>query len=263
MSKLHKSLIVAVLLSGIVASCGGELEDTYVLTTLKQATGTSVVSPGFKYSFDTPNIIGAAKSVALIREGNQIEFFVGQDLEQKVRELQGKKFTVAARKYFTPYIHFVVDYIVVGSDTIQVGEPSGVKLPLLRPVAQFVAPEEYEALDLNKITPNLAALNDIKDKKFKVAASKITWDEIPEGGASVSYFSVNLKNIRFFVDETNDAMLAILSAIMNEDKVFEGGVQYVSTPTGLSKEYRERLRSGGKVKIGYIMFGGNAVTIQM
>jgi len=89
MSKLHKSLIVLVLLSGILAGCGGTLEDTYVLATLKQACGTELVSVGFKYSFDTPNFIGAAKSVALAREGSQIEFFVGQDIQDKLKDLQG------------------------------------------------------------------------------------------------------------------------------------------------------------------------------
>lgn len=263
MSKLYKSLVVLFVLSGILASCGGKLEDTYVLATLKQACGNDLVSVGFKYSFDSPSFIGAAKSIALVREGNQIEFFIGQDIQDKVKDLQGKKYTVAARKYFTPYIHFVVDYIMVGADTIQVGDPSEVKLPNLRPMAGFTAPEEYETLDLGKITPNLATLNDIKDKKFKVAGAKITLEQVPESGATVPYYSVNLRNVRFFVDEQSDAMLAILDAIMNEGKTFEGGVSYETNPTSLSKDYRERFRSGGKVKIGYMVFGGNSVTAAM
>ncbi len=263
MSKLHKSLVIGVLLSGILVSCHGKLEETYVVTSLRSAARDDVVSVGFKYSLDTPNVIGAAKNCALVREGNEIEFFLGQDIAEKMKGVEGKKYTMAIRKYFNPYVHFIVDFLVAGSDTIQVGEPSGVKLPLLRPAEKFTPPEEFETIDINKITPNLGILNDIKDKKFKVTDSKITWDEIPEGGAPTWYYSINLKNVRFFVDEPNDAMLAVLSAIMREGKAFEGGVQYTSNPTSLSKDYREKLKSGGKVEIGYIMFGGNAVTVRM
>ena len=37
MSKLHKSLVVAILLTGVLAGCGGKIEETYVLTSLKNA----------------------------------------------------------------------------------------------------------------------------------------------------------------------------------------------------------------------------------
>jgi hypothetical protein len=263
MSKLYKSLVVAALLTSVLAGCRGKVEETYVLTSLKNAASGNVVSVGFKYSFDSPTVIGVARNVALVREGNQIEFFVGDGLEAKMQGVEGKKFTIAARKYFSPYIHFIVDYMVAGSDTIQVGEPSGVKLPLLRAAAQFTAPDEYESIDLAKITPALPTLNDIKDKKFQVDNAKITHDEIPEGGATVPYYVINLKNVRFFVDEPNDAMVAVLSAIAKEGKVFKGGVQYMSTPTSLSRDFRERLKAGGKVRVGYIVYGGNAVTIQL
>jgi len=263
MSKLYKSLVVAVLLTGILAGCRGKLEETYVLTSLKNAARGDVVSIGFKYSFDSPNVIGVANNVALVREGNEIEFFVGDGLEAKMQGVEGKKFTMATRKYFSPYIHFVVDYVVAGSDTIQVGEPSGVKLPLLRPMAQFTAPDDYESIDINKITPALPTLNDIKDKKFKVDTAKITHDQIAEGGTPTWYYSINLKNVRFFVEETNDAMLAVMSAMVKEGKPFQGGMEYTSTPTSLSRDFRERLKAGGKVRIGYIMYGGNAITIQL
>ena len=111
MSKPYKFLAVAVLLSGVLAGCGGKLEDTYVRTTLKDAARGDVMSPNFRYSFDTPSIIGAAKNVALVREGNIIEFFVGDGIADKAKGLEGKAFVVHARKYFTPYIHFMVDYV--------------------------------------------------------------------------------------------------------------------------------------------------------
>ncbi len=258
MSKLFKFLAVAVLLSGVLAGCGGKLDDTYVATTLNEAARGEIVSPNFKYSFDTPSIIGAAKNVALVREGNIIEFFVGDGLADKTGQLEGKKFVVYARKYFTPYIHFMVDFIISGADTIQVGEV-GVQLPNTRPAAQFTPPDEYEAIDTAKLTSSLGDLRDIADKKFKVDGAGVSWNQVGDSWA----YSIGLKSVNFFVDETNDAMLAVLSAIAKEGKTFSGGVHYISTPTDLPREYRERYRSGGNVKIGYILYGGNALLISM
>jgi hypothetical protein len=260
MSKLYKSLVVAVLITGVFAGCKGNVEETYVLTSLKGAASGDVVSIGFKYSFDSPNVIGVANNVALVREGNRIEFFIGDGLEAKMQGVAGKQFTVATRKYFTPYIHFVVDYVMSGSDTIMVGDPSGVKLPLLRPAGAFAAPEEYIAVELNKLTASPLTLKDIEDKKFKVEGGKIVAEQI----ADASKLVLKLKNVGFTVDETNDAMIAVMRAIMTEGKSFDGGVQDGTIARSESaRTMRERLNIGGDVKIGYILFGGNAITIAM
>lgn len=258
MSKLFKFLAVTVILSSFIAGCGGQLEDTYIQTTLRDAARGDVVSANFKYSFDTPNMIGAAKNVALVREGSIIEFFVGDGLADKAKALEGKKFVVHARKYFTPYIHFMVDYIVSGADTIQVGEVA-TKLPNTRPIAQFTAPEDYEMLDTSRLSSSLGDLRGIVDKSFKIEGAGITFDRIGD----LSGYMLNLKNVRFLLEEENDAMLAILSAIMNEGKTFDGGVRYVSTPTSLSRDLREGNKFGGNVKIGYILYGGNACLITL
>jgi hypothetical protein len=260
MSKLYKSLVIAILLTGVLASCKGNVEETYVLTSLKNAASGDVVSIGFKYSFDSPNVIGAANNVALVREGNRIEFFIGDGLEAKLKGVEGKQFAMATRKYFTPYIHFVVDYLISGSDTIMVGEPSGVKLPLLRPEVQFTAPEEYIVVELNKITSSALTLKEIADKKFKVENAKIVTEQI---GAE-SKLVLKLKNVGFAIDEANDAMLAVLKAIMTENKPFNGGVAYGSVVrSDAARTMREKMNIGGDVKIGYILFGGNAIMIQM
>lgn len=258
MSKLSGFLAVAVLFSAVFAGCGGELEDAYVMTTLQEAARGDILSPNFKFSFDTPNMIGSAKNVALVREGNIIEFFVGDGLSDKAKPLAGKKFVVHARKFFTPYVHFMVDYIVSGADTIRVGEVA-TTLPNTRAMAQFTPPDEYEMVDTGRLSPSLPDLRAIADKKFKVESAGIAWEQV---GDSWTY-SLNFRNVRFFIDESNDAMLAVLNAIMNEGKNFAGGVHYVSTPTSLPRDYRERMRAGGNVKIGYILYGGNAILISM
>ncbi len=260
MSKLYKSLAIAILITGVFAGCGGNAEETYVLTSLKNAASGDVVSIGFKYSFDSPTVIGAANNVALVREGNRIEFFIGDGLEAKLQGVEGKQFTIAARKYFNPYIHFVVDYVMAGSDTIMVGEPSGVKLPLLRPEAQFTAPEEYVVVELNKITSSALTLKEIADKKFKVDSAKIVAEQV--GGESK--LVLKLKSVGFTIDEPNDAMLAVMKALMKENKPFNGGVSYGSLERGgAARTMREKMNIGGDVKIGYILYGGNAIMIQM
>jgi len=216
------------------------------------------VSIGFKYSFDSPNVIGASNNVALVREGNRIEFFIGDGLEAKLKGVEGKQFALATRKYFTPYIHFVVDYVTAGSDTITVGEPSGVKLPLLRPEAQFVAPEEYVTVELNKLTSSALTLKEIADKKFKVEGAKLVSEQIGAESALV----LKLKNVGFTIVEDNDAMRAVLKAIIGENKPFNGGVAYGSVPRG-DRAMREKLNIGGDVKVGYILYGGNSIMIQM
>ena len=262
MSKLCKSLVVVILLAGVLAGCKGNVEETYVLTSLKNAATGVVVSIGFKYSFDSPNVVGAANNVALVREGNRIEFFIGDGLEAKLKGVEGKQFAVATRKYFNPYIHFVVDYVTSGSDTIMVGEPSGVKLPLLRPEAQFTAPEEYVVVELNRITSSALTLKDIADKKFKVENAKVVAEQMPGLNGIESKLVLKLKNVGFTVEEPNDAMLAVMKAVMNENKPFNGGVSYGAVPRS-DRAARERLNIGGDVKIGYILFGGNAIMIQM
>jgi hypothetical protein len=262
MSKLYKFLVIAIILTGVLAGCKGKVEETYVLTSLKNAASGDVVSIGFKYSFDSPNVIGAANNVALVREGNRIEFFIGDGLEAKLKGVEGKQFAVAARKYFTPYIHFVVDYLWAGSDTIQVGEPAGVKLPLLRPEAQFTAPEEYITVELNKLTSSALTLKEIAEKKFKVENAKIAAEQLPGGNGDESKLVLRLKNVGFTIDETNDAMLAVLKAIMTENKPFNGGVIYGAVPRS-DRAMREKYDLGGDVKIGYILYGGNAIMIQM
>ncbi len=114
-----------------------------------------------------------------------------------------------------------------GSDTIMVGEPSGVKLPLLRPEAQFAAPEEYVVVELNKITSSALTLKEIADKKFKVENAKIVAEQIPGPNRELV---LKLKNVGFTIDEPNDAMLAVMKAIMNENKPFNGGVSYGAVP---------------------------------
>ena len=75
MSKLLSTLAVVALISGLFTGCGGKLEETYMPVSLHEASQGQVTSPGFKFGFDTPHFIAAQGDLALVREGNIIEFF--------------------------------------------------------------------------------------------------------------------------------------------------------------------------------------------
>ena len=79
MSKLISTVLATILVAGLVAGCGGKLEETYQMVTLREAGHSQIVSPGFKFGFDTPDFIAANGDLALVREGNLIEFFTGTE----------------------------------------------------------------------------------------------------------------------------------------------------------------------------------------
>ena len=109
MSKSLKIFLISALLASVFVGCGGKVEENYIMTTVREASRGDLLSPGFKYSFDNPNIIAAYGNMALIREGNLIEFLSGDNIEGKLAEVQGRRFTVGARKIYSPRIHFTCD----------------------------------------------------------------------------------------------------------------------------------------------------------
>ena len=164
-----------------------------------------MVSIGFKYSFDSPSIIGAANNVALVREGNRIEFFIGDGLEAKMKGVEGKQVHDGDPQVFHSLYSFR-RRLRHGRLRYDHGRRTpGVKLPLLRPEAQFTAPEEYVVVELNKITSSALTLKEIADKKFKVENAKIVAEQV--GGESK--LVLKLKNVGFTIDEPNDALLAV------------------------------------------------------
>ena len=126
MSRYIKSFLIVALLSGFFAGCGGNVEETYIMTSVREATRGDLLSPGLKYGFDNPRLIAVYKNMALVREGNLIEFFVGEDLENAVEKVGGRRFVLGARKLYNPFIHFTADFFAAGGDSIKVYEPYNV-----------------------------------------------------------------------------------------------------------------------------------------
>jgi len=259
MSRFFTIILLTALLSGIIAGCGGKVEDTYIMTTVREATRGNLLSPGFKFGFDSPNFISAHKNLAMVREGNLIEFFSGEGIEAKLAQVGGKKVTVGARKLFNPLIHFTVDFLFAGGDTILVGEPYEVALPTLMRTNEF-AKDDFIEVDLAALTTNRLKLKPIQNEKFLVDKGVIMFEEIESGGEMSMFYTLHLPNVRFIIDEPSDEIQLVLKACMGENMYFDGGVSYGSIA---SRGMREGMNVGGMVKIEFVNYSGWVVPGEM
>ena len=256
MSRLSRILLAAAILSGIVAGCGGSIEDTYMTTTIRSATRDRLMSPGFKFAFNSPEIVAVHKDVAMIREGNLLEFAAGQDLEGKLKEVAGKRYVMGTRKFFNPIVYFTVDYLAVGTDTISVGEPYEVSFPVL---SKRYDDEDFQEIDLSALTANMRVLRPIINApKFKVPEGTVKYEEVTYKVETGMMYTLNFENVRFIVDEPGDNIELILKALISENHFFVGGVTYEGRPT-TSNEYRRSTKIAGKVVVDYIKYGGNII----
>ncbi len=259
MSRVLVTLLIAILLTGILAGCGGNIEETYILTTLREATRGDLLSPGFKYSFDSPKFIAAHKHLALVREGNLIEFFSGHNIESRMAGMMGGKYVVGARKMFNPRIYFTVDWVTAGTDTVIVGENYDVIFPVLLKGTEYPT-DDYLEIDLDVLTPNVLKLKPIFNKRFLVGNSKLAYEEVlmPNNETKMAYM-LHLKNVRFILEEPNDEIMLILKALINENLYFDGGVSFGGRPT-TSRSYRDKTKIGGKVKLEFVRYSRHIVT---
>ncbi len=253
MSKLLNTILITALFASVLAGCGGKHEENYIMTTVREASRGDLISPGFKYAFEAPNVVAAHSNMALVREGNLIEFFTGVDIENKLERVKGKRFTIAARKLYTPRIHFTVDFLLAGGDTIKVGEPYEVVFPAL---LKSIEVENFKEVDLSSLGPSTLALKPIYNTKFLLKNANVGWEEVEWMGETQKVFTLNLDNVRFIVDNPSDQLGLVLKALMSEHVYFDGGVSFGDRPATSTRDYRTRTKIGGKVSIDFIRYGG-------
>ncbi|HER44195.1 MAG TPA: hypothetical protein ENO08_07025 [Candidatus Eisenbacteria bacterium] len=254
MSRFVKSFLIVAVLSGFIAGCGGSVDETYVMVSLREATRGDVLSPGFKYSFDKPNFVAVHKNVGLVREDNLVEVFVGDGLEETLGKVAGGRFSVLARKFFEPVIHFNIDYLVMGADSMVVGTPYEAAIPNMLRTRDYNT-DEFIEVDLGKLTTNRLTLKEIQDTKFKVSNAKVMYEMI----ADEMHYTLHLPNVRFIIEEPGDDIVLILKALMNEKLYFSGGVSYGTIP---SQTMRNSTDSGGYVKVDYVAYGNRYIVVR-
>ena len=131
---------VSVMLLGLLAvtfiglsGCGKkEVVDPYVYDSLGRVTRGDTLSTNFLFEIDAPEFDYVRGNTAIVRDGNIMEFLVGEDLEHNYRNLAGT--LLGVKKTFSPApTHLVIQRIkrggVVEADSLPV--PSHYTVPTL------------------------------------------------------------------------------------------------------------------------------------
>ena len=124
--------LMAVTLIGLSGCSEEEVVDPYVYDSLRRITRGDTLSVGFTFEIDAPELEYVKGDVAIIRDGNLLEFLVGQDLEHTYGNMAGT--LLGVKKTFTPQpTHLVIERIkrngVVEADSLP--RPTGYVLPRL------------------------------------------------------------------------------------------------------------------------------------
>lgn len=257
MSRLVSSLIIASFMLGVFAGCGGELEETYMEVSLREANFDQIASPGYKFSFDTPDFVAANGSVSIVREENLLEFFTGYGIENLLEGVEGSNYSVGVIKRFSPSVHYLVKYIAMGNDTTFVDPPMENPLPN---IVKGFDDSPYEEIDLDELNYSTRTTSDIIDLQFKLPKAAVTYEEIEYGGEPEMSYMLNLPNVRFIVDSPSDDAVLFLKALMNEEHYFNGGVRFGDRPTNATRNYRRANKIAGKVTVEYINYADKFIS---
>jgi len=124
--------LMAVTIIGLAGCAEEEVVDPYTYSSLRRITRGDTLSVGFTFEIDAPELEYINGDVAIIRDGNLLEFLVGEDLEKNYPNMAGT--LLGVKKTFTPQpTHLVIERVkrggVVESDSIP--RPVGYILPKL------------------------------------------------------------------------------------------------------------------------------------
>jgi hypothetical protein len=235
----------------IACSETGEV-DPYATVTLQQATRGQVVSKGFKYKFQNPEIVALNRNIGLIREGQLLEFIGARSLEDRLSGKTDGNFELAVIKQFSPYVHFKVEQIFTEMDTTFMTQTGGVVYPTIWKPADYGV-ESYEEKDINAIPYNrTGALRGMVDTKMMVQG--IITLEKEEGR---TYYMLHGENAKFRVADPSDGIGLFLKMLIANNYLFEGGILMTAV-----EDYGERMKSkiAGTVEIQYLKFGDRIIT---
>jgi len=245
-------LMLAVLVASMLVACSNSGEkDPYALVTLRDVTQGSVVSKGFKYKFQNPNIVAMYRNLAIISDGHLMEFIGARSLEDKIQDHVNGFFELSVVKEFSPYVHFKVEKCATETDTIFFSAAGSIPWPLMASADKF-STDTYEQVDINTIPYNrTGVLNQISDKKIKIKAR--IKEEEEEGK---HYYVFEADNAKFRIADTNDGVGLILKILQKNNYWFEGGVVMTSR-----EEYATRMKTkvAGTFEIQYVKYGDRII----
>lgn len=244
------SLFVAI--SFLACSDSGEV-DPYALVTLRQATQGSVVSKGFKYRFENPQVLQVNDHLGLIREGNLIEFISGRSLQGRLASLSGN-FQLCVVKEYSPFVHFRVEKIYTEVDTVFISQAGGLSYPSIHNAEGFEH-SDFEDFTVDRFPVNRTAfLKDQVDKKFFVTCSV---EEIEEDGEK--FYVLAGESSRLKVVEPSDGIAVMLKLLMASNYPFEGGFTFNEMEENFP--YRKRTGIVGSVEVNFVKYGRTVVSL--
>lgn len=241
-------LLLAVMVVPMIAACSGSEEaDPYALVTLRDVARGTVVSKGFKYRFQNPEIVAMHRNIAIIRDGNIMEFIGARSLEDKISSHTDGFFELSVVKQFSPYVHFKVEKCATETDTIFFPATGGIPWPNMTMASEF-STDNYEEIDVNTIPYNRTGrLNEIADKKIKIRGKLVEKEE--EGK---KFYMIEGANASFRVADSNDGVELILKVLKDRNYWFEGGVIMTER-----EEYANRMKTkiAGTLEIQFVHYG--------
>lgn len=102
--------LLAMTLVGMTGCGEKEVVDPYVYDSLRRVTRGDTLSTNFLFEIDAPEFDYVSGNTGIVRDGNVLEFLVGEDLENNYRNLAGT--LLGVEKTFTPQpTHLVIKRI--------------------------------------------------------------------------------------------------------------------------------------------------------
>ncbi len=117
---------------GLAGCSKEEVVDPYAYDSVRRIMDGDTLSVGFLFEIDAPEFEYIKGDVGIIRNGNLLNFLVGQDLENNAPNLAGS--LLGVKKTFTPQpTHLVIQRIKKNGVVVQdsIPAPKGYKLPHL------------------------------------------------------------------------------------------------------------------------------------
>ena len=248
MSRMRFLPCLVVIVSLLVIGCGEETKvDPYPEVTLTQATeGPSVISKGFRYKLRNPQIVEKHGHLALIREGDIMEFVVGRSIADKLESMDLNNYELNVKKLYQPFVHFKVEQVVSGTDTVFIGQAGAIDYPKLTDAEGFVS-RDHDDYSLDRLRYNRSAdLEKARDKQFKVTG---TVSVVEEDGEEV--WMLNGKTTVCRIVDPDHGVSLVLKLLVANNLEFDGGITFIEVEPWAQ---RQRNQICGDVMIDFVKY---------